>query len=540
MALSIKFEASINEILGKARVAIKDEAAIKKQLDEIIPKVSVTDKKHLQKIMETTVRGQLLVERKKEIQLIYPKVLEIVKKYEEEYEEEENTDSIEEDKSVEEVETLLDEKIPIYQKYTKENPMEGVNWDDKSKSYRVRYEGVDIKLKDLEEACQKVICKKVPKNSKKTRKTGKISKKHFTYQDHYFLTYWLEETPYFDIQHIISALNVKKSTWYSKYDEFKENIKHIHWHKNAFKGYIERELIDEETTYQIILSSNSTISKSFKKDVAKILVSLRKDGKLEITNDSIKIDKGAILQEYMLRSYMYTSVEDVEYARILVANGSLKPISKYLKKHVLYAFILTLSMEHEDMIVKFGYTQNIANRYATLKSEYNSGIYLVGVKQISGEDDEQVFHKLLKEKYNQLIEPHIINKKKKVELYKLNPVLMKEFEEYNPIEEQLVEPKKIDEEEEELIEYMEKQKEMFTVHISQFKKEMKEDHYSYLKMRERTKQVELEKTAEVEISKERTKQVETVEKTKQEIEKTKQMEIEYNILKLRQGQSKKK
>jgi hypothetical protein len=278
-------------------------------------------------------------------------------------------------------------------------------------------------------------------------------------------------------------------------------------------------LIDEETTYGIILSSQSTISKSFKKDITKILVTLRKEGKLEITNDSIKLDKKDIFSEYELRSYKYTSIEDIEYAKMLVANGSLKPISKYLKKHVLYAFIITITADHEDIIIKFGYTQNIANRYTTLKSEYTSGIYLVGLKQINGEDDEQQFHKLLKEKYSQLIEPHTINGKKKVELYKLNPVLMKELEEYNPLEERLNDPKKIDEEEKELIEYMEKQKELFKIHISHFKKEVKEDHYRYLKLREQTKQLEIEKKAEVEIA-----------ITK---EKTKQLELEIKLLELK-------
>ena len=39
--------------------------------------------------------------------------------------------------------------------------------------------------------------------------------------------------------------------------------------------------------FEILLSSNSKTSKLFKKDVAKILTDLRKEGNLEITNTKI-------------------------------------------------------------------------------------------------------------------------------------------------------------------------------------------------------------------------------------------------------------
>jgi hypothetical protein len=163
-----------------------------------------------------------------------------------------------------------------------------------------------------------------------------------------------------------------------------------------------------------------------------------------------------------------------------VVNGSLKPISKYLKK------------------------------------------------QVNGEDDEQSYHKMLKEKYNHLIEPYTINKKKKVKLYKLNPVLMQKFDGYNPMDEKLDEPKKIDPEEKELIEYVESQKESFIVHLDQFKNDINGDHYEYLIMKEKTKQIEIMKSSKVEM--EKTKQ--EIEKSRQieAIEKTKQMELQLKII----------
>jgi len=290
MTLTSQFESSIEEILKKTHITVKQESEFKKCLTEIIPNVGETDKKHIQKIIQITASGQLLAPRKKEIQIVYPKVLGIVKKYEEEYETEENPDPIEEVKSVEEVEELLDAKIPVYNGYSKENPMEGITLL-KNGSYRARYGKIDIKIKNLEEACQKVIFEKNPKNSKIFAKNGTIIKKHFCYQDHYFMTYWLDEAFCFDIQHVISVLNVKQRSWNNKYAEYKDDTQHIHWHKNSFGGYIRRELINEETMYGIILSSQSTLSKTFKKDVAKILVSLRKNGKLEIKNNSIILDQ---------------------------------------------------------------------------------------------------------------------------------------------------------------------------------------------------------------------------------------------------------
>jgi len=46
--------------------------------------------------------------------------------------------------------------------------------------------------------------------------------------------------------------------------------------------------------YELFLSSNSNLSVSFKKDVAKIITELRKAGQLEITNEHIALKKEPI------------------------------------------------------------------------------------------------------------------------------------------------------------------------------------------------------------------------------------------------------
>ena len=43
--------------------------------------------------------------------------------------------------------------------------------------------------------------------------------------------------------------------------------------------------------YDLILSSNSSFSKSFKNDIANILIQLRENGQLSITKDKISLKK---------------------------------------------------------------------------------------------------------------------------------------------------------------------------------------------------------------------------------------------------------
>jgi hypothetical protein len=146
--------------------------------------------------------------------------------------------------------------------------MKGVTWSDKSKNYRVRYEDINTNVTKLENACQKVVCKITAKICKKICTfSGKsaILVKHFSYQDHYFITYWNDlGKPFFDIRHVISVLNLQERCQVQKYTDFKDNIKYYFWHKNSFGGYILRGLVDKETFFNIIFSSQSNLSKSFK------------------------------------------------------------------------------------------------------------------------------------------------------------------------------------------------------------------------------------------------------------------------------------
>ena len=88
--------------------------------------------------------------------------------------------------------------------------------------------------------------------------------------------------------HIISTLHLKKTSCYDKYNEYKGKIKYCIWSETEH-GYILRELLSESSVYDLILSSNSELSKSFKCDVARILTNLRKSGLITFGNNGIRL-----------------------------------------------------------------------------------------------------------------------------------------------------------------------------------------------------------------------------------------------------------
>ena len=111
----------------------------------------------------------------------------------------------------------------------------------------------------------------------------------------------------------------------------------------------------------------------------------------------------------------YDSINDVAYAQYLIIVGSNFPISRYINKHVLYAFIIPITTTNNDIIIKIGYSEDIIDRFQTLETEYKSKTLFVKAKIITGKKDETNFHKMIKTKYAELIENYIINGKDKTE-----------------------------------------------------------------------------------------------------------------------------
>ena len=91
---------------------------------------------------------------------------------------------------------------------------------------------------------------------------------------------------------------------------------------------------------------------------------------------------------------------------------------------------MPLKTDHNDIVVKIGYTEDITERFHTLESEYKCKPFFIKAKIISGKKDETAFHSFLKSKYEALMDSLYISKKKKTELYKLSPVLMYEYDRY--------------------------------------------------------------------------------------------------------------
>lgn len=149
-------------------------------------------------------------------------------------------------------------------------------------------------------------------------------------------------------------------------------------------------------------------------------------------------DRSGVMSDLSLNPYpplSYGKSSDVEYVRSLIANGQSITLGKFDMKSVLYAFVVRLTtVRHLDVIVKFGWTNNLLDRITSLEQEYKSKFYLLAVKQVKNESKEKKFHKLLKRRFPDNIEPLTIGNKKKVELYKFHPYMLDEFEAVKSVE----------------------------------------------------------------------------------------------------------
>lgn len=468
---------TINEIPKLKYIKKSTIEYIKNNLEKVKECATTKENNCIDNMLTIISNPILKIDDKNNLIKLTNPIINAINKYQEEYEDENNEDEVDNNLLIEEVEELLDGKIHKYNKFNENHPMEGVSWNKSKELWRFNNEKYDKTSKKLDII---IIYAKEELFPIKKEKILKIwDKLKFIYSNHYFISYWHNNEPFFDIQHIISILNLKQSYVKEKYNEFSDKIQFYHWHKNKFDGYILRELISEKTMYKIILSSNSTFSKKFKDDVSDILIKLRKENKLEITNNKISLKSSKKIINNDLNNSMilktpyesklctYDSFEDVNYVQHLLHIGANTPLSKYINKNVLYAFILTLKLNHDNIIIKFGFTDDIITRFKTLTQEYGCEIFFVGAKLINVPKDERKFHDIIKQKYPYCIQPYSINGKDKNELYKLTSCLITEFDNYNLIEEEEECDKiKYSKEEKEVIDYIQQQVSIFLNYIS--------------------------------------------------------------------------
>ena len=476
----------IENASNKKYIKKEEQKEIKEGLNCVESFLTNNEKEQIKNIIEIISRTKIRAIDKKELNKVKSTVVKIIKKYSEKFNEEPNEDNIDDKLNVNEIEATLDSKVTKYNKYNKNHPMEGIFYSKSKDLWRFHLDDYDKMSKEFEDIVIFAKEKLLPKNGENILENG--DKNFFVTHNHYFIFYEYNGEPYFDIQHCIYLLNLKQSYIKQKYNEFADQIVYYIWHKNEFGGYILRELITSKTMYKLIFSSNSTFSKAFKDDVAEILDELRKKNKLEITNDGVKLKKSTKkyknadtekkeILENMLSTYtpcQYNNPKDLAFVKSLIVNGSKIPVCKYLNQHILYAFIMPLRSQHSDIIIKFGYSEDIFNRInITLPAEYKCSVYLIGLKIIKGKSDEKIFHDALKMRYFELYEGYENDGKGKIELYKLHPMLVTEFNNFlndQDSVENIYVPKEISIEEQNMIETIQKQDIMFDAELDKINK----------------------------------------------------------------------
>jgi len=165
-------------------------------------------------------------------------------------------DIIDEDLSVEEIEKLLDDKIPNYNKFTANHPMTGVTFSKSKNKYQIKFNEIDTYSVKLDIACRKVM-ENFYDDEINCFNKKQITKEYIQNNDCYLIEYIYQNKTYYDIEHILHNLKLQKSSHHDKYNSIRNDIKGYFWHKNEYNGFICRELITRTTVKKLIHSSNT-------------------------------------------------------------------------------------------------------------------------------------------------------------------------------------------------------------------------------------------------------------------------------------------
>jgi hypothetical protein len=408
------------------------------------------------------------------------------------------------------LENNLDKECVRYNKFTKSNPAEYISYNEKQNNYRL------IRPDNKEKKSSKLLkLIDIVKNEKCTKFEEKIVKfctfKKVMYKNKKMIIYLtVDKIPYFDLNHVINLIDDKNKN--DKYQQYKNEIKLYNITDNKYGGFYIKEFINQETFYGILLSSNSSFASNFKKEIAKILDQLTMRGQICITNDEIMLHEKKKPIEYLVDEYIYTQTYDnmnlVDFAKKRIKYFKDENWSRYLDKHVMYCFIITLDdpTEHNRILVKIGYSCDILDRIKSLGYEYKCKFFLIGIKIINNVKEEKEFHVLLKHKFSELFVPIKIGNHDKDEVYVFDTQLYKTFIEYQGINE--IDDNQIKLEEESKIimnDYLNNIEERFELELikklgqivkvdkimNDYQKEtvieMNRDHYKYLEEKDKHK-----------------------------------------------------
>lgn len=154
------------------------------------------------------------------------------------------------------VENELDQQICCYNRYNDKHPMLGVSFDKSNNKYVIRYSTLRTNRKKLNDACNFIV-----------EFLDNINNNHFDEDDIVrkllknnnciLIKYIYNKKAYYDIQHILLLLSIKKSYWKEKYNEVKNKISGYFWSPNEYGGFIMRELINLKTVKLLIKSTHT-------------------------------------------------------------------------------------------------------------------------------------------------------------------------------------------------------------------------------------------------------------------------------------------
>lgn len=285
---------------------------------------------------------------------------------------------------VEKIEKVLDSRVTIYNGFTEKKPMDYVSYDISKKIYISRYKGKKITGKTNDVLCGKLVKLIRDNYGEKYAEIVRYNKACFDYKTRQIILYTTNDKILFDIQHVISMLDPSDRTRRAKYEEFSPKITNFMCVKNDYGGYIVRELIPEEVMYEIILSSNSAISKSFKKDVSMIIKKAREDNKLFVVDDAIVYDAQPLTslvpqkkflaiegcENEMTKKVLETSITTISCIYLFTI-GTVKDLREKMKIDNKYS--------DDDIVIKYGKTEDLLRRsqehIATFK-KYNGNAKL--------------------------------------------------------------------------------------------------------------------------------------------------------------------
>lgn len=417
----------------------KEELVKMKRLEEL----NSIQRKKISELVKIIKTGRMTKEDKTQYKKTFDELVESTKNTEQEIVKEQSTEIISPQVQVDNTEKKLDQLVKKYNGFSEKHPMDCVSYNTAKETYIVRYENETASSKKVENICSKALEFMRHNLGNNFSQIVSSDKMMFEYKNQSFITYRHDDKLFFDIRHVINAISSEKRLQDMKYQTFSQQITNYIVVKNEFGGYIIRELIPEETMYEIILSSNSDFSKSFKKDVSKILVKLRQTGQLVLTNNELQVvnydrtnaqneEINEALQAVLQRQISPCTYDDSvyeKYVKKLVSRGCEIPLMKYNKQPTMYFVILTLNdpTGKNRIFCKVGFTDDIATRFRSLSDDYKCAVFLVSLKGVKSEKKEKEFHKLMHSTHSYQVYDMKVNGKKKDEIYIFSRPLYREF-----------------------------------------------------------------------------------------------------------------